>query len=110
MRIWDLPPCLLCRQHLLGEHRELHAIWTILTEDRTGYRNHPETKRWVGNLLALYLRHEKLVAEMLKRGYHHRTELDRTKATGGHCAQPIQSIGEQITILKGKGCLCFQEE
>jgi hypothetical protein len=24
MRIWDLPPERLCRQHLLGEHREGH--------------------------------------------------------------------------------------
>lgn len=27
MRIWDLSPKRLCRNHLLGEHRELHAIW-----------------------------------------------------------------------------------
>lgn len=30
MRIWDIHPSLLCRKHLLGEHRELHAIWSIL--------------------------------------------------------------------------------
>ncbi len=33
MRIWDIPPKLLCRNHLLGEHRELHAIWSILTQE-----------------------------------------------------------------------------
>ncbi|HEX6642404.1 MAG TPA: pyrimidine dimer DNA glycosylase/endonuclease V, partial [Thermoanaerobaculia bacterium] len=38
MRIWDVDPAELCRAHLLGEHRELHAIWTILTQDRRGYR------------------------------------------------------------------------
>ena len=42
MRIWDVPPECLCRQHLLGEHRELHAIWTILTTGKTGYTRHPE--------------------------------------------------------------------
>ena len=25
MRIWDVDPALLCRSHLLGEHRELHG-------------------------------------------------------------------------------------
>ena len=60
MRIWDLPPSLLCRQHLLGEHRELHGLWRILTENRQGYAHHPETRRWRGKLAALYQRHEAL--------------------------------------------------
>jgi hypothetical protein len=30
MRIWDIEPEKLCRQHLLGEHRELHGLWVIL--------------------------------------------------------------------------------
>ena len=64
MRIWDVDPALLCRSHLLGEHRELHAIWTILSEDRRGYRSHPETIRWEGKLAALSRRHDELVAEM----------------------------------------------
>ncbi len=31
MRIWDIEPVRLCRAHLLGEHRELHGLWNILT-------------------------------------------------------------------------------
>jgi hypothetical protein len=61
MRIWDLEPRFLCDRHLLGEHRELHAIWTILTLGRRGYANHPETRRWRGRLAALYARHESQV-------------------------------------------------
>lgn len=34
MRIWDIPPDKLCRNHLLGEHNELHAIWNILTLEK----------------------------------------------------------------------------
>lgn len=26
MRMWMVPPELMCRQHILGEHRELHAL------------------------------------------------------------------------------------
>jgi len=36
MRIWDIPPKRLCRSHLLGEHRELHAIWSRARERQEG--------------------------------------------------------------------------
>lgn len=107
MRIWDLPPSNLCRNHLLGEHRELHALWTILIENRPGYRNHPETKRWVGKLHALYLRHEQLVEEMKKRGYNHKSPLDKKYATGTSTQDYfIHSVEEQKTIIKNKKCDC----
>ena len=37
MRIWDIPPDKLCRQHLLGEHNELHAMWHILPSPESVY-------------------------------------------------------------------------
>ena len=45
MRIWDIPPEKLCRNHLLGEHNEQHAIWSILTHNKKGFSHHPETIR-----------------------------------------------------------------
>jgi hypothetical protein len=63
MRIWDLPSKRLCRNHLLGEHRELHAIWSVLVNGKKGYSRHPETLRWKGKLKALFGRHEALVME-----------------------------------------------
>lgn len=107
MRIWDLPPDVLCRKHLLGEHRELHALWAILTENKKGYRKHPETMRWEGKLKALYKRHELLVAEMGRRGYRHRSPLDGKLATGnGIQKQYVNTPAEQRIILKNKKCLC----
>lgn len=107
MRIWDLPPSQLCRVHLLGEHRELHALWTIITQNKKGYRNHPETKRWVGKLKALYNRHEALVTEMKKRGYNHQSHLDKRIATGnGKQTDFVHTVAEQKQILRDKGCLC----
>ena len=107
VRIWDLPPERLCRAHLLGEHRELHAVWAVLTGDKTGYRNHPETLRWVGRLAALYARHTALVEEMRSRGYQHASPLDPTLATG--CAVQDRYVDRpeaQITILRSKRCDC----
>lgn len=107
MRIWDLPPDLLCRAHLLGEHRELHAIWTVLTDHKSGYRNHPETLRWEGRLAALYLRHAALVEEMGLRGYRHASPLDAQLATGAAVQDRYVDTPEaQITILRSKGCGC----
>jgi Pyrimidine dimer DNA glycosylase len=82
MRIWDIALRRLCRAHLLGEHRELHAIWTVLTQGKTGYSRHPETLRWKGKLRALFLRHEAQVLEMRRRGYQHHSPLDRRLSTG----------------------------
>jgi hypothetical protein len=107
MRIWDLSPKILCRKHLLGEHRELHAIYAILAYDKKGYRNHPETKRWVGKLSALYVRHEKLVKEMQRRGYIHRSPLDKKHARGKKVQDVfVNTRREQLKRLKEKPCEC----
>jgi hypothetical protein len=107
MRVWDIEPCRLCKNHLLGEHREIHAIWNILTMGRSGYANHPETKRWRGKLAALYLRHQADVVEMGKRGYKHTSELDKRLATGSTRQDiEINSLKEQEEILKDKNCKC----
>ena len=37
MRVWDLAAGYLNRQSLLGEHRELHGIYSIITENKAGY-------------------------------------------------------------------------
>ena len=107
MRIWDVPPEKLCRSHLLGEHSELHGIWSILTEDRQGYANHPEVIRWRGKLRALYEKHQEIVDEMLRRGYQHNSPLDPQLATGaGSQEEFVDSIEAQVQILKDKGCDC----
>ncbi len=107
MRIWDIHPKRLCRQHLLGEHRELHAIWLILTQKKRGYAKHPETMRWRGKLKALYLRHQALVQEMEKRGYAHGSPLSKELAIGSsRQTSEVNSYEEQMSILKNKACQC----
>ena len=69
MRIWDINPGYLNRQSLLGEHRELHGIVSIISNNKKGYSKHPETLRWVEHGWALKQRHKLLVAEMTLRGY-----------------------------------------
>ncbi len=107
MRIWDIPPEQLCRNHLLGEHRELHAIWSILTQGKKGYAHHPETLRWKGRQKALFRRHELLVKEMLRRQYQHKSPLDERLATGdGQQIMFVDSVEQQIDLLHKKHCDC----
>jgi hypothetical protein len=75
VRIWDVPPGYLNRQSLLGEHRELHGLHSILVQGKRGYSHHPETLRWVGCLSGLCRRHALLAAEMHVRGYTDRTPI-----------------------------------
>jgi hypothetical protein len=107
MRVWDISPEKLCRNHLLGEHRELHAIWSVLTCGKKGYSRHPETLRWKGKLKALYLRHQKLMLEMQARGYQHKSDLPPRLAEGkGRQNKYVDSVTKQVLILKNKGCAC----
>ena len=108
MRVWDISPKKLCRQHLLGEHRELHAIWAVLSQNKKGYSKHPETLRWKGKMKALYKRHNELVLEMKRRGYNHLSDLDKRLAKGKSKQDKyIDSPKKQKDILKKKPCGCF---
>jgi hypothetical protein len=108
MRIWDIEPKHLCRKHLIAEHGELHSLWSVIVNKKKGFGRHPETMRWRGKLKALYLRHGKLVEEMEKRGYNHKSPLDKKQAKGKLLQSVfLQSKKEQKKILKNKPCKCF---
>ncbi|TKB80919.1 MAG: pyrimidine dimer DNA glycosylase [Nitrospira sp.] len=100
MRIGDISPRSLCRNHLLGKHRELHAIWSVLVNGKKGYARHPETLRWKGKLKALYGRHEKLVEEMGHRGYRHQSPFPKRQAT--RSARQTQSTRRGHRCVTGR--------
>jgi hypothetical protein len=107
MRVWDISSEKLCRSHLLGEHAEIHALWSIITNEKEGYSSHPETLRWKGRLKCLFKRHEEIANEMKKRGYSHKSPLDPELATGlEEQNEFVDSVSEQIRILKKKKCGC----
>ncbi len=105
MRIWDVSPGYLNRQSLLGEHRELHGLLNILTEGKSGYSRHPETRRWVGYLPALAFRHRQLSVEMKLRGYTDRTPVPLEAPPMDEKGWPAVFIDEpwnQFRILREK--------
>jgi hypothetical protein len=99
LRIWDVPAGYLSRQSLLGEHRELHGLESILVNGKRGYSRHPETLRWVGRRGALCRRHELLVAEMTARGYVDRTPLERKRSRLRWPSVFITEPGDQYALL-----------
>ncbi len=102
MRVWDVHPGYLSESRLLGEHREIHAVWTVLVEGRKGYANHPETRRWRGHLSSLYRRHEMTVAEMHLRGYNHASPLEYRDDGAGSSPGFVDSPPEQFVLLREK--------
>lgn len=109
MRVWDIDPELLCDRHLLGEHNEIHAIWSVITGGLKGFSGHPETKRWQGKLRALYLRHALTAAEMQRRGFKHKSPLDENLATGKAVQDELKDPVEvQERLLSGKDADCAE--
>lgn len=102
MRVWDLHPGYLNRQSLLGEHRELHGVVSILTEGKRGYSHHPETRRWEGFGWALRQRHALLAAEMALRGYTDRTPVTTSSREGEWPATFVDAPRDQIELLTAK--------
>ena len=99
MRIWDVNPGYLNRQSLLGEHRELHAIVSIVVNQKKGYANHPETLRWAPYGWAITKRHQLLAAEMALRGYTDRSPVDLSANSGVWPSSYVDPPEDQFAIL-----------
>lgn len=72
MRMWLVDPRLMCSQHLLGEHVELHMLVGSLNRGKNiaGFLEHGLVE-----LRSIRRRHAELVAEMTRRGYVHKSPL-----------------------------------
>lgn len=76
-RLWNIDPAKLCRQHLLGEHKEMHQEAGTLHNHPHGeaiVRGHAE-KGQVDTAL-IQKRHDELATELERRGMNHNSPLD----------------------------------
>jgi len=74
MRMWMIEPGKLCRQHLLGEHFEIHKAVGNLRH--SGKWTKSLTERGFLEPQNFLSRHDELAAEMEKRGFNHNSSLD----------------------------------
>ncbi|MBA3037375.1 MAG: DUF1722 domain-containing protein [Desulfobacterium sp.] len=102
MRIWDINPGYLNNRSLLGEHRELHAIASIISNNKKGYSRHPETLRWKAFGWALCKRHALLVSEMYLRNFKHYSAVALFSGEKLWPENFIDSPGAQFAILEEK--------
>jgi hypothetical protein len=107
MRIWDINPGYLNRQSLLGEHRELHGlvsilVISILVNGKKGYSKHPETMRWYGYGWAIKHRHSELACEMKLRGYTDNTPVKTRSNKGNWPTEYIDEPHIQYQLLRNK--------
>ena len=102
MRVWDIPAGYLNRGSLLGEHRELHGIASIIAEGKRGYSRHPETLRWKRCARGLAQRHLLLVAEMQLRGYRHASPLPTSIEPPRWPSAFVTEPADQFALLKAK--------
>jgi len=72
MRMWNVDPTKMCRQHLLGEHNECHMFVGTINRGIS-------VQGYLDNLLldpsTLRSRHDELSTEMIRRGYKHNSPL-----------------------------------
>jgi hypothetical protein len=68
MRMWLVNPTTMCRNHLLGEHLELHMLASCL---RNGKNIKGYIEKGFVDPSILMKRHEELVEEMKRREYSH---------------------------------------
>jgi len=85
-------PRIMCRQHLLGEHAEIHMFIGVISRGKSvkGY-----LEKGFLEVHNLYSRHEELVEEMKRRGYHHSSDVEEKWRT----AEKLGAIDRQKNLL-----------
>lgn len=82
-RMWGIDPGLLCRNHLLGEHSEMHQEAGTIENHPHGeavVKGHAEKEQVDTSLIKE--RHDELVDEMERRGMNHDSPLDYRDSLG----------------------------
>lgn len=105
MRMWMIDPKLLCRQHLLGEHYELHKLVGHLRKGRSinGYL----LRRFL-DPSSIYERHQALEAELRRRGGNPHSPLAEAecRAFGEWYGAVAIDPGQSMSDLSGRCVQC----
>lgn len=105
-RMWMVRPVWMCREHLLGEHNELHKLVGSI-------RSHPhgeaiaEGHAEKGNIDTSLInrRHMMLVEEMEERGYNHDSPLAYEPDEPQHGLGCIDVVGNRMELMERcSGC------
>lgn len=103
MRMWLVPPEVMCRKHLLGEHVEMHMFVGTINKGTSiqGY-----ISDGLVEVHRIKARHDALAEEMTHRGYNHASPLPEFEAWQEGSVDPSKSQRELIRRCKE----CYQKE
>lgn len=93
MRMWLLEPRLLCDQHLLGEHHELHTIAGTVMKGRYNLIWAMEKRGFI-HVGSVRERHKELVREMISRGMNHKSPMNL------YCAKSLLTTANLIDVAR----------
>jgi hypothetical protein len=97
-RMWGVDPRLLCRQHLLGEHVEMHMFLGTI---RHGHSVRGYTDNGIVDPHRVFARHEELVLEMARRSVQHRSPMVLTEEdVAAMEALPRATIDEEANLAE----------
>ena len=103
MRMWNVDPKFLCREHLLGEHLEMHMFMGCIKKG-TSLRGYIE--KGLVEVDKILVRHNQLVDEMVARGYCHKSYLDGKEllwCEGSVCTEKnLQDLLERCEECRGR--------
>jgi hypothetical protein len=104
--MWMCDPKILCRKHLMGEHVETHMFLGSFQKKKSiaGF-----VEKNCAQPLALQDRHDVLAAEMVRRGYNHKSPLQFTPEVlnylpENHRAATVDIDGALHVLLEVKKC------
>ena len=91
MRMWNVDPKLLCRQHLMGEHLETHYFLGTINKGKSikGY-----IEKGLVEVHNIIKRHNELASEMERRGYKHNSKPQECELWECGCVNSEQNIVE----------------
>lgn len=91
MRIWNVNPELMCREHILGEHLECHMFIGCINKNKNikGY-----IKNGLVEIHNLKQRHNQLAEEIKKRGYKHKSPLPKFRSYRAGKINKFKSIND----------------
>lgn len=104
MRMWGVDPKFLCRNHLLGEHVEMHMFAGTI---RKGISIQGYIDKKLVNPRLIKVRHDILVEEMKSRGYNHNSDLNLDDIDDQlFCPLDLENNEKD---LKARCSLCFSK-
>jgi len=105
-RMWAVNPKVMCTQHLLGEHREMHQVQGMVES----YEHAKAVMEGLAGSNAIDTtrikeRHDELVEEMLRRGYDgHSTPMESVDDTTGGVGDVDEDESLQLLLRRCPDC------